>query len=225
MSGQFPTRRKARFRGTAVSLLLHGLLLFAALDLVKAPAVRVFLPGTAKGTQIDLAYNPGRAPQPTVATRHLKPLKTSPAPLLRAAAHDSPAPTVDQALAQLPRPHLPPLRQNSLPTDAQPPTTSEQEAGRDSYGTGDVQIALTTYAPSPRPDLSSLPRGTQGDVVLDVTIDPAGNVANLQLLRALGYGIEGSVMQTVRTWKFSPAKKDGVAVASVQELHFHYGRG
>jgi protein TonB len=90
-------------------------------------------------------------------------------------------------------------------------------------GTDDIQIALTTYSPSPKPDMSRVPHGMQGEVVLNVTIDPTGSVADLQILHALGYGVEGNVADTVRTWKFRPAMKDGVPVASVQELHFHYG--
>ena len=59
--------------------------------------------------------------------------------------------------------------------------------------------------------------------MVDVTIDPTGKVADLEVLKTLGYGIESSVLDTVRTWVFRPATKDGVPVASVQELHFHFG--
>jgi hypothetical protein len=31
-------------------------------------------------------------------------------------------------------------------------------------------------------------------------------------------------MQTVNQWTYVPAMKNGVPVASVQELHFHYER-
>ncbi|AXC11666.1 hypothetical protein ACPOL_2342 [Acidisarcina polymorpha] len=93
----------------------------------------------------------------------------------------------------------------------------------DALGNEDIQIALTTYSPSPKPDLSRLPRGAQGDVVIDITIDPTGKVADLQILQSLGYGVEGMVADTVRGWKFRPATKDGIPVASIQELHFHYG--
>jgi protein TonB len=121
-----------------------------------------------------------------------------------------------------------------LPSRVEPipqPTTqaSIQSSGEahassnDALGTDDIRIALTTFSPSPKPDLSRLPHGAQGEVVLDVTIDPTGQVADLQILQTLGYGVDGTVADTVRTWKFSPATKDGVPVASVQELHFHYG--
>jgi protein TonB len=99
----------------------------------------------------------------------------------------------------------------------------DSNSGSDSWGSGAIQIALTTYSPSPAPDLSVLPHGIQGDVVVDVTIDPSGKVADLAVLHTLGYGIESSVIGTLRTWTFRPATKDGNPIASVQELHFHFG--
>jgi periplasmic protein TonB len=116
----------------------------------------------------------------------------------------------------------PPAQAPASPISSSSPTASTTSSN-DALGSDDIQIALTTYSPSPKPDLSRLPRGAQGEVVLDVTIDPTGQVADLQILASLGYGVDGTVVDTVRTWKFSPATRDGVPVASVQELHFHYG--
>jgi protein TonB len=106
---------------------------------------------------------------------------------------------------------------------APPAPTPDANNGSDSWGSGSVEIALTTYSPSPAPDLSVLPHGVQGDVIVDVTIDPDGKVADLAVLHTLGYGIESSVIGTLKTWTFRPAKKDGSPIASVQELHFHFG--
>src|ERR1700729_1275774 len=106
---------------------------------------------------------------------------------------------------------------------AAPAPTPDATSGSDSWGSGSVEIALTTYSPSPAPDLSVLPHGVQGDVVVDVTIDPSGKVAHLAVLHTLGYGIESSVIGPLKTWTFRPATKDGSPIASVQELHFHFG--
>jgi periplasmic protein TonB len=48
-------------------------------------------------------------------------------------------------------------------------------------------------------------------------------VAELEVLQTIGYGVDGIVADTVRTWKFSPATRNGVPVASEQEVRFHYG--
>ena len=154
---------------------------------------------------MELAYLPGRAPAAVVhAQARVKPRMA--------------------AAALTPMPHLTVTETTASPspsaTAAQIPDST---TGSDSWGSGSVQIALTTFSPSPAPDLSMLPRGVQGDVVVDVTIDPSGKVADLAVLHTLGYGIESSVIGTLKTWTFRPATKDGTPIASVQELHFHFG--
>jgi protein TonB len=167
---------------------------------------------------------PGRAPAPALhAQKKIKPRAV-------AAPEITPAPT---PLATPPQPaliHPPPLPHLTVTEAAPSPNASapasalpDATTGSDSWGSGSIQIALTTYSPSPAPDLSVLPHGVQGDVVIDVTIDPSGKVADLAVLHTLGYGIESSVIGTLKTWTFRPATKDGTPIASVQELHFHFG--
>ncbi len=187
------------------SVVLHAALLVVLFRSSHAVRVRAFLPGTPQGAHIDLSYLPGGAPP------------SEP----RSVRKQAPAVAKESRLP------LPPRLTPPMPASASDISTSSTAAAttsaNDTIGSENIQIALTTYSPSPKPDLSRLPHGTQGEVVLDVTIDPTGQVADLQILATLGYGIDGAVAQTVRTWKFSPATRDGVPVASVQELHFHYG--
>jgi protein TonB len=91
-------------------------------------------------------------------------------------------------------------------------------------GDGDVTIALEKYFPYPKPSLSTLPAGFAGDVILNAVIDEHGKVAQLTLLHGVGSPIDDQVIQTVEQWTYVPAMKNGVPVASVQELHFHYER-
>jgi periplasmic protein TonB len=187
------------------SVVLHAALLIILFRSSHAIRIRAFLPGTPQGVHIDLSYLPGGAPPSAPkSTRKQVP----------AVAKQS----------SLPLPHrlTPPAEAPASATPTSSPAASTASSN-DALGSEDIQIALTTYSPSPKPDLSRLPHGTQGEVVLDVTIDPTGQVADLQILATLGYGVDGSVADTVRTWKFSPATRDGVPIASVQELHFHYG--
>jgi periplasmic protein TonB len=185
---------------------VHAAFFLAVFLALRSHPVRVFsLPGTDMGTHLELSYLPGRAPAPAT---HTKPkVKTKPAPV--------PVP---------PKPQQPAPEVASSPNTSSPAAaTPDSSAGSDSWGNGAMQIAFTTYSPSPAPDLSSLPHGVQGDVVIDITIDPSGKVSNLAVLRTLGYGIESSVLDTLKTWTFRPATKDGTPIASVQELHFHFG--
>jgi protein TonB len=117
--------------------------------------------------------------------------------------------SADQASLNAPTPAV--MRPDSTP-------------GNDALGEGDVNIALLAVFPTPHPDLSQLPHGTRGDVVLDVEIDETGRICQLKLARGLGHGVDESVIATVQQWSFHPATRNGKPVASEQELLFHYER-
>src|SRR5277367_3879914 len=199
-----PIEKSRLVRRIGWSAAAHAALLIVLLHSNYRIRVRTFLPGTPQGARIELSYLPGGGYPSAPESRHKQ------------------APAVQKEAKLALPPRLMPVKPSAAPTPvASPGETSP--SSNDALGTDNIRIALTTYSPSPKPDLSHLPHGAQGDVVLDVTIDPTGQVADLQILQTLGYGVDGTVADTVRTWKFSPATKDGVPIASVQELHFHYG--
>ena len=61
-----------------------------------------------------------------------------------------------------------------------------------------------------------------GDVIVEVTIDPHGNVVDTKLLQGIGYGVEQKVLEVLQRWHFRPAMRDGVTIASQHIVHFHY---
>jgi protein TonB len=207
----------------SLSVAAHAVAAAVFLFCLRLHPVQVFtLPGTDLGTRVELTYLPGRAPAPTLHPQTKVKPKALSAPTI------TPVPVVSAATTaavQLPPlPHLTVTEAAPSPNASSPASAvPDSSTGSDSWGSGSIQIALTTYSPSPAPDLSVLPHGVQGDVVVDVTIDPSGKVADLAVLHTLGYGIETSVIGTLRTWTFRPATKDGNPIASVQELHFHFG--
>jgi protein TonB len=222
MFSPLPTRHRS-MNSTLLSVAAHAAVAGLVVLSLRMHPVQVFsLPGTDLGTRVELSYMPGRAPVPAShPQRKVKPKAVSGPPI-------TPSPTVAKVAPD--SVHLPPLPHLTVTEAAPSPNVSspasampDSSSGSDSYGSGSIQIALTTYSPSPAPDLSALPHGVQGDVVVDVTIDPTGKVAELAVLHTLGYGIESSVIGTLKTWTFRPATKDGSPIASVQELHFHFG--
>jgi periplasmic protein TonB len=222
MFSPLPIRRRS-VKSTLLSVAAHAAVAGLVVLSLRLHPVQVFsLPGTDLGTRIELSYMPGRAPAPAShPERKVKPKAVSGPPI-------TPSPAVAKAAPDSVR--LPPLPHLTVTEAAPSPNVSspasavpDSSSGSDSFGSGSIQIALTTYSPSPAPDLSALPHGVQGDVVVDVTIDPTGKVADLAVLHTLGYGIESSVIGTLKTWTFRPATKDGSPIASVQELHFHFG--
>jgi TonB family protein len=81
-----------------------------------------------------------------------------------------------------------------------------------SVGSG-VSMPRAIY--SPEPEFSEEARKTkhQGEVILLATIGADGRPRNLTVVRSLGMGLDEKAVETVRTWRFDPAKKDGRPVA------------
>jgi protein TonB len=181
------------------------LLVFAAVAVAayRTPHLaRYTLPGTAHGNVLLTWYSPGSR-QAANASSAVRPKTTREAKPKPARALSAPAlPSVESK------------------TDSGSGNSAESGAGQ-----GDISIALLQHYLRPRPDLSALAAGTSGDVVLNAVIDARGHIAELTLLKGLAPSIDQAVMATVKDWTFTPATRNGVPVASEQELHFHYQRG
>ncbi|MBI2683428.1 MAG: energy transducer TonB, partial [Acidobacteriales bacterium] len=78
---------------------------------------------------------------------------------------------------------------------------------------GGVSAPVAVY--SPEPDYSEEARKMkhQGVVVLQAIIGADGRPRDLRVARSLGMGLDEKALERVKTWRFDPAKKDGVAVA------------
>ena len=55
--------------------------------------------------------------------------------------------------------------------------------------------------------------GVEGVVVLIAAVDTSGCVQDVSIQKGLGYGLDQKALQAVKTWKFTPARKDGTPVA------------
>ena len=161
------------------------------------------LPGTEHGTRLLTYYSPG-SPEHSVSKAPVK--KAEPNLSAKLTPAPSAAPKQEAAAAPL--------------ADAGSGTAVQSGVGE-----GDISIALQTFFPYPKPDLTQLPRGTKGDVILDATIDEHGKISGLTLIQGLGAPVDDTVIATVKEWSYTPAMKNGVPVPSEQELRFHYERG
>jgi TonB family protein len=147
------------------------------------------------------------------------------------AAPEKPKLTLHSYLTRIPRVSkpVPPTTEHADSTDS---ATIEQTARAGSlYGTRipgapltghEIVPALPRVFPDPAVSRADLPPGVQGDVIVEVTIDEQGNVIETKLIRGIGYGIEERVLATLRQWRFRPASKDGVTIASQHIVTFHY---
>lgn len=195
-----------QYRGGLLSATAHLALLFCILGGIRwSPKVAPFrLPGSKQGVTTLTYYSPGSYRPVTSEAPVHSPEKAKTAPTLQPARSTAPKPEETQ------------------PAQAE---VGVGDAAKSGVGEGDITIALQTVFLYPHPDLSGLPHGTKGDVILDAVIDEHGNISQLTLLKGLGSPVDDTVIAAVRQWQYTPAKKNGVPVVSEQELHFHYERG
>ena len=86
----------------------------------------------------------------------------------------------------------------------------------------DVRAAISIVAPDPPIVRAKLPGWIRGDVIVEVTIDEQGNVVATRVLQTVGFGLDQVIVDTLRQWRYLPARVDGVAVASREDVHFHF---
>jgi TonB family protein len=111
------------------------------------------------------------------------------------------------------------------------PEPVPRESARAGTSTGSLSsgpatgVEATPALPLVFPDPDVYPwqvRDLQGDVVVEITIDEKGLVSKTKLLQSLKQEIDEKCIAAVRNWRFRPAMIDGVAIASRQDVHFHY---
>jgi len=137
--------------------------------------------------------------------------------------------TLRAAAAKKPKPPKPQPKQEDAATVAD--NGAEQTArGGSPFGrvpgspltTDEIVPAFPDVYPDPPVSRADLPKGVTGDVIVEVTIDPRGNVTDTKLIQGIGYGIEQKVLEVLQRWHFHPAVRDGVTIASQHIVHFHY---
>ena len=113
-------------------------------------------------------------------------------------------------------------------------STSSAQEGQVYRVGGDVSAPIPTYKPEATYTEAAHRAKLQGTVELSFEVDPQGNVSNVNVakslaqdgkltvrpeysdpavLKSLAAGLDEKAVQTVKTWKFRPALRDGVPVA------------
>jgi TonB family protein len=79
----------------------------------------------------------------------------------------------------------------------------------------------------PDPEYSEEARETklQGTCVLSLVVDTDGRPRNITVIRKLGKGLDEKAVETARTWRFEPARKDGVPVADQIQIKVSFSLG
>lgn len=77
---------------------------------------------------------------------------------------------------------------------------------------GNVLAPVKVYAPQPSYTEEARQARVQGTVILRTIIDESGDVVAVEVLKGLTLGLTESAAETVRTWTYKPATRNGVAV-------------
>jgi TonB family protein len=91
------------------------------------------------------------------------------------------------------------------------------------HGIGGPTKPRAIYTPIPEFSDQARKDHVQGTVVLKVTVDANGDVADVKVTKGLGSGLDEKAVEAVRTWKFKPGTEDGTPVRSEidVEVSFH----
>ena len=87
---------------------------------------------------------------------------------------------------------------------------------------GGVSAPVPIYKPDPAYSEEARKAKYQGTVVLWITIDAVGTVMDCRVVKPLGMGLDEKAVESVRTWKFKPAMRNGspVPVRVMVEVSF-----
>lgn len=192
---------KARLPGIALAGGLHAVLVIALLS--HAPARQTLAelaPIMVSLVQPQAAEPPKAPPQPRPEVKPpVKRAEPEPRPLLTTTVPEAPAPAVIQ-----PPPPAPPAPPESIAAKPAPaPVTPPQ------FNAG--------YLNNPAPVYPVVSRrlGEEGRVVLRVFVDERGLPAQVELRMSSGHErLDGIALQTVRQWKFVPARRGDQAVSA-----------
>jgi TonB family protein len=127
---------------------------------------------------------------------------------------------------ELPRPKIGLDDQTSAPGQAAQARPAGSPLGTvlDGPLTGEeVRPALPVISPDPHVASDEL-GGLQGDVIVEVTIDEKGNIVQKVVVQSLTPAIDGKVLDALENWRFRPATRNGVPIASKQDVYYHFPR-
>jgi TonB family protein len=125
------------------------------------------------------------------------------------------------------RPNLARTPQELHETDSAQNTTppAGSQYGSLSYGRSDgseVRPAIRIAGSEPSVNEYDLAGVSEGNIVVEVTIDERGNIIQKTVLQSLNPAVDHKVLAALEDWRFLPALRDGDAIPSKQDVYYHY---
>ncbi len=200
-----PESNRPLWWGAAAAVVFHALLFFVVLP-AKKP-----IPVSPGPERIHMVVQPVRFNPPPPAQTQTKPKRSE-----RKRVIPIPDPTPDDPE---------PITELEVEVDTEdvladvdaafgipdaPPGYSRQ--GAVSVG-GGVSAPVGIFRPQPRFTEDARRAGVEGVVILETVVDEEGNVRDVKVLKGLPFGLDQSAVDTVKTWRYEPALRNGKPVA------------
>ncbi len=93
-------------------------------------------------------------------------------------------------------------------------------AGGPAYG-DEIRPALPLSTSDPVAFPWEMPQ-SEGNVVVEITIDERGEIVNKVVLQSMGSALDTKVLAALDNWHFHPATRNGAAIPSKQDAIFHF---
>jgi TonB family protein len=106
-----------------------------------------------------------------------------------------------------------------------PPSNSGPQVLRNSGP--DITPPRPTYAPDPEYSERATKAGLQGSCEISLIVGTDGLAHDVKITKSLGMGLDENSVTAVRSWKFEPARKNGIPVAAqiTVEISFRLASG
>jgi protein TonB len=89
-------------------------------------------------------------------------------------------------------------------------------------GGEEIRPALPAVTSEPRVNPEDLAGISEGNVVVEITIDESGAIVSKAVMRSMGPAIDAKVLAALESWRFHPATRDGVPIPSKQDVVYHF---
>jgi len=220
---------KTQSRVLAASLVAHGLLF---VWLLHTPEPQLLNPSSValgrNGKLLTRIYFPTQSPDDSTTSSADRATEIYRRQRL---GHEKLILKQNAALAKLPLPQAP-LSPSSAEDKSKTATLSNLGHGAPAglpYGSlpggpvfGDeIRPALPVVTVDPVVYPWELP-DSEGNVVVEITIDERGEIVGKTVLHSMGSKLDEKFLAALENWRFHPATRNGVAIASKQDAIFHF---
>jgi TonB family protein len=86
----------------------------------------------------------------------------------------------------------------------------------------EIRPALPVVTSEPVVSPEDLRGIVEGNVVIEITIDQAGNIVSKIVVASMGPAIDARVLAALENWHFRPATRDDVPIPSKQDVVYHF---